>query len=65
MRHDVRDAQHEAIRKLYEAVNALEWYVELARDASDELTDEEATNANRLDILKETIEDVLDEVIGD
>ena len=65
MRHDVRNAQHEAIRKLCEAVNALEWYVELARDASEELTDEEATNANKLDILKETIEDVLEEVIGD
>ena len=65
MRYEVRNAQHEAIKKLYEAVNALEWYVELAHDASEELTDEEAIEANKLDILKETIEDVLDEVIGD
>ena len=65
MRYEVRDAQHEAISKLYEAVNALEWYVEVARDASEELTDEEATEANKLDILKETIEDILNEVIGD
>ena len=65
MRYEVRDAQREAIRKLYEAVNALEWYVEVAGDVIEELTDEEATEANKLEILKETIEDVLDEVIGD
>ena len=65
MRHEVRNAQHEAIRKLYEAVNALEWYAELAGDVIEDLTDEEAAEANKLEILKETIEDVLDEVIGD